>query len=230
LNDISQAFSEALHMIVTGDREIFTVVFASLRFSLCSTALAAVIALPAGVALARSRLRCRRLIEDVLKTLLALPTVAVGLFVYALIYSRGPLGSFRLLFTPGAIILGQTVLIMPLVAALSCSAVSTVNPAVRETALTLGASRFRADLTVAMEARAALLMVCITAFGRVIGEVGISLLLGGNILGFTRTITTAIALQTSKGEFALGLALGIILLSVAFLVNLSLRLLEGRNG
>jgi len=217
-------------MILTGDPEIFTVVFASLRFSLCSTVLAAAIALPAGVALACSHLRCRRLIEDLLKTLLALPTVVVGLFVYTLVCSQGPLGPFHLLFTPGAIILGQTILIVPLIAALSCSAVSTVNPVVRETALTLGASGFRADLTVALEARSALLMACITAFGRVIGEVGISLLLGGNILGFTRTITTAIALQTSKGEFALGLALGIILLGVAFIVNLALRLLEGRNG
>jgi tungstate transport system permease protein len=175
-------------------------------------------------------MRFKRLIEDLLKTLLALPTVVVGLFVYTLIFSRGPLGGFRLLFTPTAVILGQTVLITPLVAALSCSAVSMVSPVMRETALTLGASRFRADLTVALEARSALLMACITAFGRVIGEVGISLLLGGNILGFTRTITTAIALQTSKGEFSLGLALGMILLGVAFLTNVALRVLAGRNG
>lgn len=230
MNDISQALSEALRMIFSGDREIFTVVSASLRFSLSSTALAAAIGIPAGIALACSHLRFKRLIEDLLKTLLALPTVVVGLFVYAWIFSQGPLGRYQLLFTPGAIILGQTVLIAPLVAALSCSAVSMVNPVVRETAVTLGAGGLRADLAVALEARGALLMACITAFGRVIGEVGISLLLGGNIHGFTRTITTAIALQTSKGEFALGLALGIILLCVAFLVNLTLRLLGGRIG
>jgi tungstate transport system permease protein len=230
LNSITQALSEALRLIVAGDPEIFTVVWASLRFSLSSTVLAALIGIPAGVALACSRLRLKRLIDDLLKTLLALPTVAVGLFVYTLIFSQGPLGEFRLLFTPAAIILGQTVLIVPLIAALSSSAVSMINPAVRDTALTLGASGFRADLAVALEARPALLMACITAFGRVIGEVGISLLLGGNILGFTRTITTAIALQTSKGEFSLGLALGIILLGVALMVNLALRLLGGRNG
>jgi tungstate transport system permease protein len=119
------------------------------------------------------------------------------------------------------------VLILPLIAALSCSAVSLIQPIVRETAMTLGAGRFRAALTLAAEARAALMVVCITAFGRVIGEVGISLLLGGNILGYTRTITTAVALQTSKGEFAFGLALGMILLCVAFAVTLALRLLGG---
>jgi len=159
-----------------------------------------------------------------------MPTVVVGLFVYTLIFSQGPLGSFRLLFSPAAIIIGQTVLIFPLMAALAGNAVSMVNPVVRETALTLGAGKLRATMTVAAEVRATLLLACITAFGRVIGEVGVSLLLGGNILGYTRTITTAIALETSKGEFSLGLALGMVLLAVAFLVNLSLRFLGGRHS
>jgi tungstate transport system permease protein len=153
----------------------------------------------------------------------------VGLFVYTLIFNQGPLGRFQLLFSPAAIILGQTVLILPLVAALSCGAVSVVPPTVRETAFTLGAGRFRTILAVASEAQAALLIACLTAFGRVIGEVGISLILGGNILGYTRTITTAISLQTSKGEFALGLALGLILLCAAFAINIAARLLGRRS-
>ena len=155
--------------------------------------------------------------------------MAVGLFVYTLVFSQGPLGGFRLLFTPAAIILGQTLLIVPLVAALSCGAVSVVDPAVRETAMTLGAGGMRTVLTVAFEARTALLVACVTAFGRVIGEVGISLLLGGNIQGYTRTITTAIALQTSKGEFSFGLALGIVLLVAAFTVNIFVRVIGGRR-
>lgn len=213
-------------MILSADAEVVTIAMASLRFALSSTAIASVIGIPAGVALANSRFRFKRLLEDILNTLLAVPTVVVGLFVYTLIFSQGPLGALGLLFSPAAIILGQTVLILPLVASLSCAAVSVVNPVVRETALTLGAGGFRTVITVATEARPALLVASITAFGRVIGEVGISLLLGGNILGYTRTITTAVSLQTSKGEFALGLALGIILLCASFAINIAARLLR----
>jgi tungstate transport system permease protein len=229
LSDLGQALTEAIRLIITADAEVTTIVSASLRFSLSSTFLASLIGIPIGIALAISRFRFKRFVEDVLNTLLAMPTVVVGLFVYTLIFSRGPLGGFHLLFSPAAIILGQTVLIVPLIAALACGSVSVVNPIVRETALTLGAGRFRTTLTVALEAQAALLVTCITAFGRVIGEVGISLILGGNILGYTRTITTAISLQTSKGEFALGLALGIILLCVAFGINITVRWLGDRS-
>jgi tungstate transport system permease protein len=226
LNDLGHAFREAIRLIISADSDVTTIVFASLRFSISSTILASVLGVPAGIALAVSRFRFKKLIEDILNTLLAVPTVVVGLFVYTLLFSQGPLGGFRLLFTPAAIIIGQTVLIIPLIASLACSAVSIVNPIVRETALTLGAGRFKTVATIASEAQAALWVACITGFGRVIGEVGISLILGGNILGYTRTITTAVSLQTSKGEFALGLALGIILLVVAFGVNITGRLLR----
>jgi len=229
LSDLGQAFSEAIRLIVSADEEVMTIVLASLRFAVSSTLLASIIGIPAGIALAVSRLRLKKIIEDLLNTLLSIPTVVVGLFVYMLVYSQGPLGRFHLLFTPAAIILGQTVLIIPLLASMACSAVSILNPVVRETALTLGAGRLRTAWTVAAEAEAALLVACITGFGRVIGEVGIALILGGNILGYTRTITTAISLQTSKGEFALGLALGIILLCVAFAVNLAVRVLRRRS-
>jgi tungstate transport system permease protein len=230
LSDLGQAFSEAIRLIVSADEEVMTIVLASLRFAISSTLLASIIGIPLGIALAASNFRFKRILEDLLNTLLSIPTVVVGLFVYMLVYSQGPLGRFHLLFTPAAIILGQTVLIVPLVASLACSAVSIVNPVVRETAFTLGAGRFRTAWTVAAEAEAALLVACITGFGRVIGEVGIALILGGNILGYTRTITTAISLQTSKGEFALGLALGIILLCAAFAVNLAVRILRRRSA
>jgi tungstate transport system permease protein len=226
LSDLGQAFREAIRLILSADAEVATIVGASLRFSMSSTLIASAIGIPAGVALANARFRFKRLVEDILNTLLSIPTVIVGLFVYTLIFRQGPLGSFHLLFSPAAIILGQTILIIPLIASLACSAVSLVNPIIRETAITLGAGRFDIIRTVALEARPALLIACITGFGRVIGEIGISLILGGNILDYTRTITTAISLQTSKGEFALGLALGMILLCVAFGVNITTRLLR----
>jgi tungstate transport system permease protein len=228
LNDLGQAFSEALRLIFSADSDVATIVLASLRFSICSTLIASLIGVPAGIALAIAKFRFKRIIEDILNTLLAVPTVVVGLFVYMLICSQGPMGRYRLLFSPAAIILGQTVLIIPLITSLAFSAVSIVNPIVRETAFTLGAGRFRTVWTIASEAEAALLVACITGFGRVVGEVGISLMLGGNILGYTRTITTAISLQTSKGEFSLGLALGIVLLFAAFAINLALRMIRRR--
>jgi tungstate transport system permease protein len=230
LNDLGQAFREAIGLILSADAEVATIVWASLRFSVSSTVIASIIGIPAGVALANSRFRFKRLVEDILNTLLSIPTVVVGLFIYTLIFSQGPLGKFHLLFSPMAIILGQTTLILPLIASLACSAVSLVNPIIRETAITLGAGRFEIIHTVAAEARPALLVASITGFGRVIGEVGIALLLGGNILGYTRTITTAISLQTSKGEFALGLALGIILLCAAFGISIAARLLRSRSA
>jgi tungstate transport system permease protein len=216
-------------MILSADAEVTTIVLASLRFSLSSTILASLLGIPAGIALASSQMRLKRFVEDALHTLLSVPTVVVGLFVYTLIYSQGPLGKLQLLFTPAAIILGQIVLILPLVASLACGAVSVVNPVVRETAITLGAGRFKTTVTIAGEARPALIVACVTAFGRVVGEVGIALILGGNIRGYTRTITTTVSLQTSKGEFALGLALGIILLLVAFGVNITARIIGNRS-
>jgi len=230
VSDLAHASKEAVRLILSADAEVMTIVSASLRFSLSSTLIASLIGIPAGVALANSRFRFKRLIEDILNSLLSVPTVVVGLFVYTLIFSQGPLGRFRLLFSPAAIILGQTILILPLIASLACGAVSVVNPIVRETAITLGAGRFGIIRAVASEARAALFVACITGFGRVIGEVGISIILGGNILGYTRTITTAVSLQTSKGEFALGLALGIILLCLAFGLNIGVRLLRSRSA
>jgi tungstate transport system permease protein len=230
LNDLELALKEAIRLIFRADPEVTTIVFASLRFSLSSTVLASLIGIPAGIALASSQFRFKKLAEDILNTTLAIPTVVVGLFVYTLLFSQGPLGRLQLLFSPAAIIIGQTVLIVPLIASLACSAVSMVNPIVRETALTLGAGSFRTAMTIAAEAHAALLVACITGFGRVIGEVGISLILGGNILGYTRTITTAISLQTSRGEFALGLALGIVLICAAFIVNITARLIGRKRS
>jgi tungstate transport system permease protein len=227
---LADAVVEALRMIAAADPHVVAATWASLRFSVISTILASLIGIPIGAFLALGEFPMRRLVVAVLDTLLALPTVVVGLFVYALLCRQGPAGELGLLFTPYAIVIGQTVLIVPVVAALSRSAVAAVPRVYASTALTLGAGRASLWWVVLREARPGVLAACVTAFGRVIGEVGVSMMLGGNIAGYTRTITTVIALETRKGEFALALALGIILLVLAFTVNLVVRLLGGRES
>ncbi len=218
-----EALLDSLRLIVTADGDLVAAVWASLRFSVTSTVLASLIGIPAGVALAIVRFPGRRLAVTTLNTLLALPTVVVGLLVYGLVCREGPAGGLGLLFTPYAIILGQMVLIVPIVTALTRGAVAAVDPLVKDTALTLGAGPLRTLWIVLREARAGVLVAIGTAYGRVIGEVGVSMMLGGNIDGYTRTITTVIALETKKGAFTLALALGIVLMLVAFAVNFAVR-------
>jgi tungstate transport system permease protein len=223
--ELAPALGEALRLIVTADADVTSAVWASLRFSLASTALASLVGVPAGALLATTPFRGRATVVAVLDTLLALPTVVVGLAVYAMLSRQGPIGGFGLLFTPWAIVIGQTLLVLPIVTALTRSAVASVDPVFGETARTLGAGPLRVLGTIAYEARTGVLAACGTAFGRAIGEVGVSMMLGGNIEGFTRTMTTVIALETSKGEFELAMALGLVLLVAAFGVNLAVRAL-----
>ncbi len=161
---------------------------------------------------------------------MALPTVVVGLLVYSLTSRQGPLGPLELLFTPKAMIIGQFILAAPIIVALTISATQAIDPRVKITAMTLGAGPLRTAVTVLSEARFALMAAVVAGFGRVIAEVGCALMVGGNIRGYTRTMTTAIALETAKGEFAFGLALGFILLAVAFFVNILFHWLQSREG
>ena len=165
----------------------------------------------------------------VVDTLLALPTVVVGLFVYAFISRRGPLGEMGILFTITGIALAQTILITPIVVSLTATAVESLDRRLRATLIALGARGRQILLTSLMEARYAVLVAAVTAYGRAISEVGISMMIGGNIKWHTRTITTAIALETGKGDFAVGMALGIVLLTLALVVNSSLTLLKKRS-
>jgi tungstate transport system permease protein len=158
---------------------------------------------------------------------MAIPTVVVGLFVYTLIARRAPLGSLGLLFSVPAMIIGQALLALPIMVVLAHTTFAAVERGARETALTLGAGPGAVTMTLVREARFGLMAAVAATFGRLIGEVGISMMLGGNIAGYTRTMTTAIALETSKGEFMLGLKLGFILLAIALLVNLGLRYFQG---
>ena len=229
LGFLVDSFLNALKLIFSGDSSIYAAVSVSLQVSCLSTLLCAVIGVPIGFKVAVSRFRGRQVIITLLNTLMALPTVVVGLFIYAFITRRSVLGPLDLLFSKKAMILGQFVLALPIVIALTNSAVSSLDRSIRETAITLGAGRLQTSLTMLWEGRFALMAVVAAAFGRVIGEVGISMMLGGNIAGHTRNITTAIALETSKGEFAFGMALGLILMLVALGMNFLLRYLQGRG-
>ena len=196
----------------------------SLRFSLASAAIACIPGIPLGVTIALRRFRGRRAVLAVLSSLMALPTVVVGLLVYSLISRSGPLGTLGMLFAPAGVIAGQSILAFPIVVSLVASSLSTLDPLFPEVLTTLGASRRRIVWMGIREARGGVLFASLTAFGRVIGEVGVAMMLGGNIRWYTRTMTTAIALQTSMGDFELGLALGIILMVVALGINAALHL------
>lgn len=225
-----QSLSAALHMIWSLDQEMYFIVYVSLYVSFFSTLIASILGVPLGFLIAVNRFRGKRAVITILNTLLALPTVVIGLFVYAFLSRRGMLGFLGLLYTPKAIVIGQVILILPWVATFTLSAVSRIDGRYRDTALTLGASGLRASLAVAREARFGILAAIIAAFGRVIAEIGIAMMLGGNIKGFTRTMTTAMALEHNKGEFILAVALGIILLTVSLLMNIVLQLAQGKYG
>ena len=218
----------AFELILGFDREVRMAVWTSLYTSSCSIAIAALLGVPIGLWLGLNRFRGRQLLIALLNTLMALPTVVVGLLLFGLLSRQGPLGPLGLLFTPLAMIAGQTVLAAPIVANLVLAAVTGADQRIINTALTLGASRLQAAIQLLREIRFGVMAAVIAGFGRVIAEVGVAMMLGGNIRNSTRTMTTAIALETSKGEFAFGLALGIVLLSVALIVNLFLNALQQR--
>jgi tungstate transport system permease protein len=227
--NFADAWRAALGLLLAGDPNVVSAVVVSVEVALLGTLLATLLGAPLGFWVATHAFRGRRLVELLLNTATAMPTVVVGLLVYGLLSRRGVLGELDLLYTRSAMVLGETVLIAPLMAALTLAVVAGADPRIYETALTLGASPPRALLTVAAEMRRGLLAAVATGFGRLVSELGIALMVGGNIAGATRTMTTAIALETSKGEFALGLALGMLLLAVALVVNSVATLLAPRH-
>ncbi len=219
----------SLVLLITGDWHVYQIIGLSLLVSGTAILVAAMVGIPAGAILALTQFPGRRLIVLLLNTLMGLPPVVLGLALYLFLSRRGPLGFLGLLFTPTAMILAQTMLALPIVAALSASAVRAVHPAVRETALLLGATPRQAAWMVVREARSNLVAAVMAGFGRVAAEVGAVMIVGGNISGQTRVMTTAIVMETAKGNFALAMALGIVLLTLSFLINLLLWRLQG-NG
>jgi len=226
VNYVSEGFGEALRLLWGLDPEVYSAAWLSIAVSSVATLLAALVGVPLGVAVGTGRFPGRRAVLVLLNTAMALPTVVVGLVLYGVLSRRGMLGPAGLLYTPTAMVLGQFFLAMPLIAALAVAAVGGTDPAVAKTARSLGAGWLRVQLSVVSEARAAVLAAVVAGFGRIIAEVGISIMLGGNIRGYTRNMTAAIALETSKGEFALAIALGLILLLIALGVNVALNALQ----
>lgn len=219
MNFILEGLKTAFNLIVTLDPEVFDVVIFTIKISFIGTALSTILGLPVGFIIAVNNFPGKTLVQTFLNSLLALPTVVVGLTVYAFISRQGPLGEWGLLFTPTAVIIGQWILATPLICALTISATESVDRRIGEAALTLGANVFQKSVAILKEARFALFAAIIAGFGRVIAEVGAAMILGGNIRGYTRTMTTAIALETSKGEFGFGLALGFILMVIVVGIN-----------
>lgn len=222
----SEGFGQALSLLAHMDDATFSAVQATLASTSISVLIAALIGLPLGFCLGYYQFPGRKLLRLISDTLLAFPTVLIGLVVYALITYRGPLGSWGLLFTLPGLIIGQSILALPIVISWTAQAMETQDNRCRQTLLTLGANKLQLALFSLREARFELGMVIATAFGRVVTEVGVAMMLGGNIRYSTRTMTTAIALETSKGEFAQGIALGLILLAIAFIVNAVLALFK----
>lgn len=228
MEDIWQGFIRAIELIITLDAEVIEIVGRSLRISLTSSLLAALICVPLASIIHFNRFPGKRALINIVQTLFSVPTVIIGLFVFVLLSRSGPLGGLGLMFTPTAMIIAQMLLIIPIMLGLNISAVSGVDRAYRDTALALGASNVQSILVVLREARYAVVAALIMGFGRAISEVGIALMVGGNIKGFTRVITTTISLEAARGELELAIALGIILLAVALVINVALNRMQQR--
>lgn len=225
----SHSLSVALDLIFQLDPVVWKVVLTSLNISLLAVVIAGAMAIPLGVLVALNEFRGKRVLQQLLNTLMAMPTVVVGLLLYGLLSRRGALGDLGLLYTPWAVVIAECLLILPIILNLTVVAIHSSDNRLLPTLLSLGANRWQTVMMVLSETRFAIMAAIVTGFGRAIGEVGAAMMLGGNIEGFTRTMTTAIALETSKGEFELGLALGLLLLTIAFIVNMGLQRLQRRK-
>ena len=216
---ILEGFSQALALLAGGDPETWSAVDVTIRLTALSMGVSLMLGLPLGILLGTRDFPGKRLVRTVVDTCLALPTVVVGLVVYAFISRQGPLGSLDLLFSLKGMAIGQAILALPIVVALTASALDGADPRMLMTLQTLGTPPGRMVLGLLREVRYAVLAAAVTAYGRVVAEVGVSMMLGGNIKWHTRTITTAITLETGKGEFSMGIALGLVLLALSFLLN-----------
>lgn len=223
---IAAGFIKAFQLLIGGDESTWSAIFTTLKVSTCSMLLSIVSGLPLGFIIGYFDFRFKKQIRTVLDTMLALPTVFIGLVVYAFISRQGPFGEFGLLFTITGIAIGQTILALPIVTAITASTIENVDSDLKLTLVSLGAGKKNIMATCLWEVRYGILAAAVTAYGRVLTEVGISMMVGGNVKYHTRTITTTIALETNKGLFADGIALGIVLILIAFIVNYALSFLR----
>jgi tungstate transport system permease protein len=225
--DLMDACSAAFGLLWSGDPDLWNIIWISVKTCLIALLLATPPAVIVGYAIASCRFPGRRILIWLAQAALALPTVLIGLLLYLLLSRQGPWGSLQWLFSQSGIIAGQVLIAIPVLLAFTIAAVQAADPRLAETAIAHGASHWRVMLTILHEVRFGVMAALISGFGRVISEVGCAMMVGGNIAGATRTITTAIALETSKGDFAQGIALGIVLIALALLMNGALLLLQG---
>jgi tungstate transport system permease protein len=225
---IWQGFLKAIELIVTLDPEVLEITARTLVISISSTIIAGLMCLPLGSLIHFNNFRGKRTLINLIQTFYSVPTVAIGLIVFLFFSHSGPLGFLELLFKPQVMVIGQVILISPIMLGLVIVALKGVDQAAYETAIAIGASQFQATTIVIKEARYAIYSAMILGFGRAISEVGLALMVGGNIRGYTRVMTTAISLETSKGDIVLSVALGIILISIALIINFSLSRLQQR--
>ena len=219
-------FLEAFRLLFSGDEETYSAIRATLYTSSVSIFFAILVGFPLGFTLGFYDFHGRRVLRLLSDTALAMPTVAIGLILYAFITRNGPFGEFGLLFTLKAVMLGQFVLALPIIISLSASVVENMDKKHYLTILNLRLNPPRLVVCVLYELRYALMVVGATAYGRIVAEVGVAMMIGGNIKYFTRTITTAVSLETNKGEFAMGIALALVLIFIAFAVNLAIHALK----
>ena len=228
MTELWNSLTKAVDLIVSLDPQVIEIAGRSLRISGTACLLAALICLPLGGFIHFHQFPGKRALINIVQTLFFLPTVLVGLLVFVLFCRTGPLGFFGILLTPTAMVIGQMILVIPLLLGLTISALSGVSKETVDTATSLGASGFQTIQLVLREAKYAVLAAVILGFGRAISEVGCAMLVGGNIRGFTRIVTTSITLETAKGDFELAIALGIILLSLALIISIALNRLQQR--
>ncbi|MDO9043738.1 MAG: ABC transporter permease [Methanobacteriaceae archaeon] len=226
MNEFLNGMLQAINLILTLNPELVEITTRTLFISLSATFIAALIAIPLGGLINFKKFKGKRSLINLIQTLYSLPTVLVGLFVFLLLSQQGVFGDLNLLFTPTGMIIGQTLLILPILIGFTITALKTVGKDLTDLSISLGASEFQTIYTIMREAKYAIMAAVILGFGRAISEVGVAIMIGGNIRGATRVITTTISLETSKGNLELSIALGIILLGIALIINLMLNQIQ----
>jgi tungstate transport system permease protein len=229
MGEVADAVREALRLLTSADAATYEILGRSLGVSVSATVIAFALGVPLGFALALGRYPGRRAVLAIVNTCMGMPPVVIGLFVTVLLWRSGPLGALDLLYTPTAMVLAQAAIALPLVAGLSAAGIQQIDPDFRVQMEALGATRLRALAAVAAEARLPLLAAVIAGFGAVVSEVGAAMMVGGNIEGQTRVLTTAAVLETSRGDFVAAIALGLILLAIALVVNVVLTVAQQRG-
>ncbi len=230
MGSIIEGFRKAFFLILNLDQELLKIIFLSLKVSGFALVISTVIGLSLSTLLSFKKIPLRGIIISLMNTFMGLPPVVVGLFVYLILSRSGPLGFMGLLYTPSAMVTAQTILAFPIVASLCHSAIISVDPIIKQSSMTLGATPMQMTVTIMREARYGIMSGIIAALGRVMAEVGAILIVGGNIAGYTRVMTTTIALETDKGNFELALALGIILLTLSLIINIILYRIQRRGS